>query len=92
MGFTQPVEDLKMPVGKGAIANAIEQSQQEPGSSGEDKGNKIEPSGSFPYPPHSVEKRQRGMKNHEEPVGYVQQGTFHEWHLSPIPLQYKIFL
>ena len=57
-----------MPVSQGTVSKSIKDSQDNPGSSGQQKADEIKTSGFLPDPSEQVEEYEAGMKDRKEDI------------------------
>ena len=61
-------EDVKVPVGQGTVSQSIKDSQDKPGSGGQQEADEIQTPGKLPDPSEQVEDDEAGMKDCKEEV------------------------
>jgi hypothetical protein len=61
-------ENVKVPVGQGAVTKAVKDSKNKPGRGCQQNADKIKQPGTFPDPSQQVEDHQRAVKNREKKV------------------------
>ena len=61
-------EDVKVPVGQRTVSQSIKDSQDKPGSGGQQKADEIQTPGFLQDPSEQVEEDKAGMKNCKEEV------------------------
>lgn len=70
VGVPEAFKDIKMPVGKGAITDAIEDSQYKPGSCSQQYTDKVCLPGFLPYPAKQVKQDQACVEDSKK---YIQE-------------------
>jgi len=61
-------EDVKVPVGQGTVSQSIKDSQDKPGSGGQQEADEIQTPGFLPDPSEQVEEDEAGMEDCKEEV------------------------
>ena len=61
-------EDVKVPVGQGTVSQSIKDSQDKPGSGGQQEADEIQTPGKLPDPTEQVKEDEAGMKDCKEEV------------------------
>lgn len=69
-------EDVKVPLSQGTVSKSIKDSQDNPGSSSQQKADKIKKSGFLPDPSEHVEDYKKGMKDRKEDVKKFHPSLF----------------